>query len=1316
MGTRSHRHPARFHSDCGTRLADHLRPPEFMPNEPTSPPEPTGPIAAAPADGSVDTGVSTLRHRRAQPSIMPQAGDMLAERYTVETLLGSGTYGCVFSAWDSLRSHRVALKILREANPTALLRFKHEFRALNESSHPNLVRIFKLGRDEGLWFIVMELIEGVPFITPPRVEQFNSEQNRIAEQTTISLNRSDDAPRTQHPHTPPSRDKQVAPLLDVDVAKDRLGQLCQGILALHRLNIVHCDLKPSNVMVTPEGRVVILDFGVSKYTTHVAIHNQDDGTYAGTRPYMAPELRQLDSATTDLDWYATGMMLAEVLTGSRASALANTDYQTLTQIFERAEQQHPEYQDLYTLCAKLLHPNPDERATHHDVLAVCYGPDAEQIEANLGELDETFIGREQELASLHKAYDAFVEGHPTTMIVEGEPGMGKSAFCRTFLRNVMLTKTPPYVLLARCKSDELLGYRAFDEVVDGLTAVLRVIPSDVRTRLLTYCTPTLCALFPTLQTIHPSLQNQSQDTSSSPEDALYDLHRLLVNVADQRRIVIWVDDVQHADRDSLRWIARIFGPGSQPNVFLLLSQSPRGGLHDRPVDIDTLGYAVPRIFIPPFNEQEALAAVMLWLPKELRSNHALVQQILALSSGRPDSLRSMCRSSQHLEHLPQSATLADLIKRRIDELSALEYEVLCAIVVAMSPLEFPLLARITQADPSDLDSALYSLIKNQLIRPASTVADEHYEVWEDAVQQGVLARMPAVEQRALHRRFAEVGASDSTQAMRPSLLVSHLVHAHEFEQAESYAQRLLNASEGSGAWESAAQLHELLIEIQRAQNKRPDTQFILRAIESQTRTGRLQQAADALAELAEHSPKGEAHTLHLRAAETYALCGMREQGRAQSKLASQKARRYGMFTLPAPQIVRVAALRAKIAWRLRRFDPNQVDNTPLDETNTALLKTYRVPGVHVGMSDAILGLEFALHELDLALDLNRRLPIAHALAGFCSFMAGGRGMRPQRAHKWLDIAQELAESANDRTALEWVKACRSTIDYHLGHYDATSEQLNRSYAWLTRHASHQSLILAHLNTFRLVMAISRGNISLLRDIYYGLLADARMRNNQAAEAAFTLIGFSTWFIDDAPQAARAALDRLQFVMPRGVHHIELNHVLWTKSLAELYLYEQNSAAYDTCIQQYGRFERSMILENIDALRHDVRLSQSRLIMAQAKQTGSLSRQDSKRLHRWGNKLSQSLVPLSRGWGYHILAGVHYLEGRPVDAAKYLQRSIDTHRDHGLKLFAEFSYATGISAGLLDRPETRAIGDPYQTLRSMGVVRPERLARSYHPYI
>src|SRR5699024_9771544 len=142
-------------------------------------------------------------------------------------------------------------------------------------------------------------------------------------------------------------------------------------------------------------------------------------------------------------------------------------------------------------------------------------------------------------------------------------------------------------------------------------------------------------------------------------------------------------------------------------------------------------------------------------------------------------------------------------------------------------------------------------------------------------------------QRDLHKRFADIGAHQPADVMPPALLIAHLLRAEEIQRAEAYALQRARASEKAGAWESAAQLYRLLLSIQRDQDKTPPAALRLRVIECYLRTGRLEDAATLMVELAARSPRQEAHSLHLRAAETFTLCGQLDAGNAHAKKARE---------------------------------------------------------------------------------------------------------------------------------------------------------------------------------------------------------------------------------------------------------------------------------------------------------------------------------------------------------------------------------------------------------------------------------------------
>src|SRR5262245_5813767 len=179
--------------------------------------------------------------------------------YEVMSPLGAGGMGEVYRARDTKLDRNVAIKVLPShlaADPEALARFEREAKAVAALSHPNILSIHDFGREAGVSYAVMELLEGETL------------RQRLA-----------------NGPLPPKKVVQTA----VDIASGR------G--AAHAKGIVHRDLKPENVFVTTDGRVKILDFGLARpmamanddTNSPTALRATDPGTVMGTVGYMSPE-------------------------------------------------------------------------------------------------------------------------------------------------------------------------------------------------------------------------------------------------------------------------------------------------------------------------------------------------------------------------------------------------------------------------------------------------------------------------------------------------------------------------------------------------------------------------------------------------------------------------------------------------------------------------------------------------------------------------------------------------------------------------------------------------------------------------------------------------------------------------------------------------------------------------------------------------------------------------------------------------------------------------------------------------------------------
>src|SRR5260370_4368400 len=194
--------------------------------------------------------------------------------------------GEVYRARDNRLNRNVAVKILPQdvANdPTRRARFEQEARALGALNHPNIVAVYDTGEDNGQAYIVSELVDGESL-------------RAVIDRGRVSLRK----------------------VLDLAV------QIADALAAAHSVGIVHRDLKPENVMITRDGRVKVLDFGLAKQTLPETDGNtatlalSQPGTVLGTAGYMSPE--QVRGAPLDYrsDIFSFGCVLYEMSTGRRA--------------------------------------------------------------------------------------------------------------------------------------------------------------------------------------------------------------------------------------------------------------------------------------------------------------------------------------------------------------------------------------------------------------------------------------------------------------------------------------------------------------------------------------------------------------------------------------------------------------------------------------------------------------------------------------------------------------------------------------------------------------------------------------------------------------------------------------------------------------------------------------------------------------------------------------------------------------------------------------------------------------------------------------
>src|SRR5262245_3601131 len=197
------------------------------------------------------------------------------QHYQVTEKLGEGGMGVVYRAQDTRLNRAVALKFLHPAivaSPEDQQRLVHEARAAASLSHPHICTVYEINEHEGRTFIAMQFVEG----------------------STL-------------------RDRVLSGRIETVDALRYLMQIADGLKQAHTRGIVHRDMKSSNIMITPEGRAVIMDFGLARPAGMGRVDERFSSR--GTSAYMSPEQARGEAVDQRTDIWSVGVVVYEMMAG-----------------------------------------------------------------------------------------------------------------------------------------------------------------------------------------------------------------------------------------------------------------------------------------------------------------------------------------------------------------------------------------------------------------------------------------------------------------------------------------------------------------------------------------------------------------------------------------------------------------------------------------------------------------------------------------------------------------------------------------------------------------------------------------------------------------------------------------------------------------------------------------------------------------------------------------------------------------------------------------------------------------------------------------
>jgi serine/threonine protein kinase/tetratricopeptide (TPR) repeat protein len=488
--------------------------------------------------------------------------------YTVVSSLGRGGMGEVYRARDATLGRDVALKVLPSiftTDPQRLARFDREARLLASLNHPNIATIHGVEHANGIYALVLELVEG----------------ETLAERL-----------RSTAGYSPTRSGLPLASVLAI------ARQIVDALEPAHAKGIVHRDLKPANVMIRPDGVVKLLDFGLAKTAANddrfdpagaivPRTGSTDDGVIVGTAAYMSPEQARGHPVDRRADVWAFGCVLYEMLTGARAFR-GRTNSDILAGIlgtepeFEALPAETPDR--VRRLLRRALTKDPgnrlgdigDARLELIDTLGASFarlGAGRPLLDSlrdlasagvfSVGNVDtqtvadtpEALVGREPELKRLEGFLRQAIEGTGRVVFITGEAGIGKTALADEFLRRARQQR----VVLCRGRCAEQYGPgEAYLPFLDALGALVKGPGGEHIAAVMRIQAPTWCLQLPAVLASTGALEQLLRETiGATKERMMREMSDLLSAVAASTPIVLLLEDLHWADASSVDLLRRL---------------------------------------------------------------------------------------------------------------------------------------------------------------------------------------------------------------------------------------------------------------------------------------------------------------------------------------------------------------------------------------------------------------------------------------------------------------------------------------------------------------------------------------------------------------------------------------------------------------------------------------------------------------------------------------------------------------------------------------------------------------------------------------
>jgi eukaryotic-like serine/threonine-protein kinase len=1113
----------------------------------------------------------------------PSADFLGTERFRIRRRLGSGGMGVVYEAHDVETDKVVALKTLTRAEASHISRFKNEFRSLADVSHPNLVALYEFMSDGQYWFFTMELVQGLNFLEYVR-PGYRSKHTQSSKTPTLRKDWEGSDSTTEHELladyeaetrqldsvrlqgssdlSEPDAPRETAlskSKLDLNCLSIALRQLAEGLHGLHETGKLHRDIKPSNVLVTKEGRVVILDFGL--VAEMEGKEPYDSVTLAGTPDYMSPEQGAQLPISRASDWYSVGVMLYQALTGRLPFAGKFFEVMMNKQNFDPPapnELVRNVPTELNDLCVRLLRRKPEERPTGREVLRILghgkTGPLQRPISSPGLSVAQSvpFVGRERQLRELEDAFGVTRRGQTATVYLHGSSGMGKTAVARTFLDRLKAKQPNVVILEGRCYERESVPYKALDGVVDSLTKYLALLPESRAEALMPREVLALARLFPVMLQVDavfnaPQREQEIPDPFALRRKAFSALRELFGRICDRQPLILYIDDLQWSDADSTTLLEELLRPPDAPPL-LLLSSFRSEDLRTKPFLQDLLektgSETCREVLIGALTKSESHTLLHELLGSNASVLEPFADAILSEARGNPFLLEQLARYATTSDQTATTGiTLAVMLDARLRYLPEGARQFVEALAVAGRPVNPEVVYQAAELSGDELP-LVSSLRAAQFLRTGG--AGHTLELYHDRIRETLAAQLDPKKVMQIHRRLAQ--AIEARGIDDPEALFEHYMGAGERVRAATHAAVAARKAASALAFDRAAAFYRRALELAPARGA--ELVDLKRGLaDALVNAGRPYEAAQAYLEVAQSASASHSLEFKRRAAEQLLMGGHINEG---VELIRAVLAAVGLSYPETPMSALLSLLLKRLQIRFRGLKFTEHDESQIPESDLVRLDTCFGAAAGLGSVDLIRGADFQSRHLLLALRAGEPFRVCRALAFEQVQVAARGGAGGERSLQIAKQAEEIAQRLDHPYAIGLSIWGRGVDAYLAGSWRKSAEVCDRAGEILRDRCMGTTWEQSMANRYRLSALMHLGELAEVSRQVPSLLSAALEQGNLFAAMDLRTRLNVIWLAADQPDKARAEVIEALKSWPQEGFHLQHYSSLHALVQTEIY--------------------------------------------------------------------------------------------------------------------------------------------------------------------